>query len=167
MEISTFDANYSYNSTLGMSSNWSTISTAVGNINLYEAYANNLNSSGSSNNDQDTGFVNAFTNLLGSGAGALPTLAGTGVGTGSTPQDILFIITDGMRDESISGSRTMGGIDTSYCTMSKIAASRSPYSTRNICLQLHLTVGRSVMCCRSFRRQTLSPQPLRHVPHPG
>jgi Flp pilus assembly protein TadG len=65
-----------------------------------------------SDNDKATNFTTAFNKAL----NTMPKLAGNGTNvSGDTPQAILFVITDGMRDEDVSGARKMGPIPTSQC----------------------------------------------------
>jgi Flp pilus assembly protein TadG len=77
------------------------------------AYCNNNNRvCGVGDNDTATNFTTAFTGALAS----MPIKPGNGTNTaGDTPQAVLFIITDGMRDELSGGSRLMGPIPTSQC----------------------------------------------------
>jgi len=63
-------------------------------------------------NDTGTNFSAAFTGAL----ATLPLVPGNGTKvTGDTPQAILFLITDGMRDELSGGSRIMGPLPSSLC----------------------------------------------------
>ena len=66
---------------------------------------NNQRICGTGDNDQNTKFNAAFKGIL----GTMPTAAGDGTKTGS-PQAILFLITDGMWDESRPGSNPEGPI---------------------------------------------------------
>jgi len=72
---------------------------------------NNQRICGTGDNDVGTNFTAAFTGAL----ATLPTAPGEGTNTsGDTPEAILFLITDGMRDED-SGGRKMGPIPTAQC----------------------------------------------------
>jgi len=63
-------------------------------------------------NDTGTNFTAAFTGAL----ATWPLVPGNGTNvTGDTPQAILFLITDGMRDESTGGDRVMGPPPSSLC----------------------------------------------------
>lgn len=74
---------------------------------------NNQRICGKGDNDMATNFSAAFTGSL----ATMPTNPGEGTNiSGDTPQAILFIISDGMRDESVSGGRSMGPIPTAQCT---------------------------------------------------
>ena len=77
---------------------------------------NNERVCGTNDNDQATNFTTALNGVL----GKMPATAGNGTNQPTdTPQAILFIITDGMRDENVSGTRTMGPMPTSLCTTIK------------------------------------------------
>lgn len=80
-------------------------------------YCNNNNRiCGVGDNDTGTNFTAAFTGALAS----MPISPGNGTNVlGDTPQAILFIITDGMRDENNGGTRYIGPIPTSQCTTIK------------------------------------------------
>lgn len=76
---------------------------------------NNQRVCGTSDNDTGTNFTSAINGIL----AKMPTTPGNGTNaSGDTPQAILFIITDGMRDEAQSG-RQMGPIPASLCTSVK------------------------------------------------
>jgi Flp pilus assembly protein TadG len=68
--------------------------------------------------DQDTGTSDAFTQM----ASLIPT-PGTGV-NGQSPQSIMFIVTDGMRDETRPGGRPEIAIDTTKCDAIKNKGTR-------------------------------------------
>lgn len=66
-------------------------------------------------NDTATRQVNAFTNI----ANNIP-LPGNGTNVeGDTPQEILFVITDGMRDENRPGGKPEVAFDTAQCNVMK------------------------------------------------
>jgi hypothetical protein len=102
------------NSGFWVDSNLSTVSTHVADAQVLQYCHNNqLVCNTTSPDDGDTG-TNYTTALAGS-LGTMPALAGTGAHTpGATPQAILFIITDGMRDENNSG-RKLGPLPTAQC----------------------------------------------------
>jgi Flp pilus assembly protein TadG len=123
MAVYTF--NYSGTSTVqSLTSNMSTVSTAASNIDVLEVYNNNcLTSSctaGPGNNDTDTDFNSAMSSIN----GIMPS-PGTG-SSSSTPQEVLFIVTDGVDDkvsascsETLSGNRCQQPFDTTWCTTVK------------------------------------------------
>jgi Flp pilus assembly protein TadG len=102
-------------------SNLQTAKTAAGNINVLEVYDNNnlcSNSNctgGTGNNDEDTDFEAAMTAINNTSIMPAP---GTGM-AGSTPQEILLIVSDGVDDNIKNGSRNQALFDTSYCTAVK------------------------------------------------
>ncbi|HTC04086.1 MAG TPA: pilus assembly protein TadG-related protein [Xanthobacteraceae bacterium] len=123
MAVYTF--NYSGTSTVkSLTSNLSAVSTAAASIDVLEVYDNNcLTSSctaGPGNNDTDTDFNSAMSNIN----GFMPA-PGTGSAT-STPQEVLFLVSDGVDDkvsatcsESLSGNRCQQPFDTTWCTTVK------------------------------------------------
>jgi Flp pilus assembly protein TadG len=87
--------------------------TAAGNISPLEVYQNSLLTASVNNNDNDTTLDADITSMNTSGnANYIPT-PGNGA-AGNTPQEVLFIVTDGMNDESVgSGGNCRTG---SLCT---------------------------------------------------
>jgi len=81
-----------------VTSDLSAAKTAAGNISLLQVYSNNWLTSTNNNSDTDTNFDNAFTNIN-------TTMPNPGSGTnanGDTPQEVLFLVTDGVEDETVS-----------------------------------------------------------------
>jgi len=90
----------------------STVKTHVTDAQILTYCINNQRVCGTGDNDTGTNFTAAFTGALGS----MPTAPGQGTNVaGDTPMALLFIVTDGMRDELSGGSRFMGPIPTSQC----------------------------------------------------
>lgn len=90
----------------------STVKTHVTDAAVLTYCVNNQRVCGTGDNDTGTNFTAAFTGALGS----MPTAPGQGTNvTGDTPMALLFIVTDGMRDELNGGSRFMGPIPTAQC----------------------------------------------------
>jgi hypothetical protein len=104
------------------SSNLSAAQSAAGNIDVLEVCKNNDLVCGTGNNDTDTDFetaMNAINNIMpdpGSGTSA------------STPQEVLFLVSDGVDDEVNSqscaqpldaGTRCQQPFDTTWCTTVK------------------------------------------------
>ena len=102
------------------SANLSAAQAAAANINVLEVCQNNDLVCGTSNNDTDTDFENAMSYIN----GVMP-LPGTGAAN-STPQEVLFIVTDGVDDEISStcsqkadGNRCQQPFNTTWCTTVK------------------------------------------------
>ncbi len=111
-----------YPSVLGSqpSANLSAAQAAAANINVLEVCQNNDLVCGTSNNDTDTDFENAMSYIN----GIMP-LPGTGAAN-STPQEVLFIVSDGVDDEISStcsqradGNRCQQPFNTAWCTTMK------------------------------------------------
>jgi len=112
MGIYTFDVGVTTIQTL--TSSLSTAQSSAGNITMLEVYSQNTLTKGNSNNDEDTNFEAALTNLN----TTMPN-PGNGSNIGAdTPQEVLFIVTDGVNDKVVSGTRTYT-INTSTCTTIK------------------------------------------------
>jgi hypothetical protein len=123
MAVYTF--NYSGTNTVkSLTSSLSAVSTAAANIDVLEVYDNNCLTSactaGPGNNDTDTDFNSAMSNIN----TAMPA-PGTGSAS-STPQEVLFLVTDGVDDkvsascsETLSGNRCQQPFDTTWCTTVK------------------------------------------------
>jgi Flp pilus assembly protein TadG len=113
MAIYTFDVNFNTIQTL--TSNLSTASTQAGNIQMLQVYDNNCLTKSNCNNDTDTNYDNAMTNIN-------TTMPNPGGGTntkGDSPQEVLFFVTDGVEDETVSGNRVQSLMSNSWCTTIK------------------------------------------------
>ncbi len=103
------------------SSNLSAAQTAAGSIDVLEVCSNNYLTCGNNNNDTDTNFETAMTAV-----NNLMPAPGTGASS-STPQEVLFIVSDGVDDEinstscsqKLTGTRCQQPINTSMCTTIK------------------------------------------------
>jgi Flp pilus assembly protein TadG len=101
MAIYTFDVGF--NAIQGLTSNLTTAQSSASNISLLEVYSNNYLTSSNYNDDTDTDYDNAFNNIN-------TTMPNPGSGTntqGDTPQEVLFIVTDGVEDEAVSSEPSM------------------------------------------------------------
>jgi len=87
-----FDVNFNTIQTL--TSNLSGAATAAGNIQQLEVYCNNQLSSTNVNNDEDTDFNNAMSQIN----NTMPSPGNGSSIPGDTPQEVLFIVTDGVED---------------------------------------------------------------------
>jgi Flp pilus assembly protein TadG len=113
MAVYTFDV--AFNTIQTLTSNLGTVSTSAGNIQQLEVCQNNQLVCGTNNSDEDSNFDNAFTQIN-------TTMPNPGNGSnvaGDHPQEVLFIVTDGVEDENVSGSRQESVISTATCTTIK------------------------------------------------
>ncbi len=119
MAIYTFNAS-GLNTIQMLTSNLTNARTAAANINVLQVYSNNWLTSSNNNSDTDTNFESAMSQV-----NTLMPLPGTGA-PASTPQEVLFIVSDGVDDEvssncsaSLDGNRCQQPFDTSWCTTVK------------------------------------------------
>jgi len=119
MAIYTFN-NTGLNTIQLLTSNLTNAKTSAANINVEEVYSNNWLTKTSQNNDTDTNFESAMSAI-----NTLMPLPGTGT-PASTPQEVLFIVSDGVDDEvssscsqSLDGSRCQQPFNTTWCTTIK------------------------------------------------
>jgi Flp pilus assembly protein TadG len=113
--------NYSGTDTIQrLTSSLSTAQTAAGNIDVLEVYKNNWLTRSKNNNDTDTDFESAMSQVN----GIMPA-PGTGA-SGGTPQEVLFLVTDGVDDkvsascsQKLNGNRCQQPFDTTWCTTVK------------------------------------------------
>jgi Flp pilus assembly protein TadG len=92
MAIYTFDVNF--NTIQALTSNLTTASTSAGNIQLLEVYDNNCLTKTNCNNDMDTDYDNAMSNIN----TVMPNPGSGTTAKGDTPQEVLFLVTDGVED---------------------------------------------------------------------
>jgi Flp pilus assembly protein TadG len=119
MAIYTFNAN-GLSTIHPLSADLSSAKSDAGNIDVLEVCQNNYLTCGNSNNDTDTNFETAMN-----GVNQIMVAPGTGA-FGSSPQEVLFIVSDGVDDEinatcsqALTGSRCQQPFDTSWCTTVK------------------------------------------------
>jgi Flp pilus assembly protein TadG len=103
-----------------LTSNLTTAGNAAAGIDVLEVYDNSCLTSSNCNNDTDTNFPSAMSAIN----TIMPT-PGTGA-TNSTPQKILFLVSDGVEDDNsgscsqpLSGTRCQAPFDTTWCTTVK------------------------------------------------
>jgi len=113
MAIYTFDVNFNTIQTL--TSNLSTAQTQAGNIQMLEVYDNNCLTKSNCNSDTDTNYDNAMTNIN----SVMPNPGSGTNAVGDSPQEVLFFVTDGVEDESVSGSRVQSLMSNGWCTTIK------------------------------------------------
>jgi Flp pilus assembly protein TadG len=93
MAIYTFDVGFNAIETL--TSNLTAAQAAAAKIGVLEVYANNWLTSSNNNNDEDTNYENAMTKI-----NSVMPAPGNGTKSASDkPQELLFIVTDGVEDE--------------------------------------------------------------------
>jgi Flp pilus assembly protein TadG len=119
MAIYTF-ANSGLNTIQALTSNLATAQAAAANINVLEVYDNNWLTNSNNNSDTDTNFESAM-----SAVNAIMPAPGLGTPS-STPQEVLFVVSDGVDDEvsttcseSLDGSRCQQPFNTAWCTTVK------------------------------------------------
>jgi Flp pilus assembly protein TadG len=103
-----------------LTSNLTTAANAASTIDVLEVYDNNWLTSTNDNNDTDTDFDSAMSQIN----NIMPT-PGSGASS-STPQQVLFIVSDGVEDdntgscsEPLDGTRCQAPFDTTWCTTVK------------------------------------------------
>jgi Flp pilus assembly protein TadG len=119
MAIYTFNSS-GLNAIQSLTSNLSNAKTAAAGINVLEVYDNNWLTNTNQNNDMDTNFETAMSQVN-------TLMPNPGLGTpSSTPQEVLFIVSDGVDDELSTtcskkqdGNRCQAPFDTTSCTTVK------------------------------------------------
>ena len=115
MSVSTFAAANTFRNLAPLTANLAQAATQAGTAQLSLYYRNNCPTSSYCNNDTDTATNDAFTRIEN-----LMPAPGNGTNQpGDTPQEMMFIVTDGMRDEFRPNTGPEGGIDTSHCATIK------------------------------------------------
>jgi Flp pilus assembly protein TadG len=94
MAIYTFNA--SFNTIQTLTSNMTTAKNSAGTVTLQQVYGQGYLTSTNYNNDTDTDFDNAFTNIN----SAMPDPGSGTTAAGDTPQEVLFLVTDGAEDKN-------------------------------------------------------------------
>ncbi|HEX7782096.1 MAG TPA: pilus assembly protein TadG-related protein [Sphingobium sp.] len=109
MALSSF--NVGYNPIVALPTAPATVKAQANNLQVLTVCRNNQYICNVNDNDAHTNFTSAFTGALLN----MPLISGNGGNQiGDTPQAMLFLITDGMRDENNSG-RKIGPIPTAQC----------------------------------------------------
>ncbi|MDX7953852.1 pilus assembly protein TadG-related protein [Lichenihabitans sp. Uapishka_5] len=110
--ISTFD--YQLATPVTLTSNLSAAKSKAGDIEMLQVYKNNYLTASVRNTDMDTSWTSSIATM----SGNLPTPGNGTNNAGDSPQEVLFIVTDGVADESNSG-RQIYAIGGSTCTSIK------------------------------------------------
>jgi len=114
-QMAVYTFNTTFNTVGAMTNSMSTVSSDASGITVEEVYSNNYLTSSNDNNDEDTNYDAAM-----SGINAIMPNPGNGTNvSGDTPQEVLFIVTDGVEDEDVSGSRQQSLMSTTECTTIK------------------------------------------------
>jgi hypothetical protein len=112
MAIYTFNTG-GINTITARTASLSTAKSLAAGIDVLQVYKNNCLTSSNCNNDEDTDFENAMS-------GINTTMPNPGSGmAGSTPEEVLFIVSDGVDDSNVSGSRNQALFNTAMCTTIK------------------------------------------------
>jgi hypothetical protein len=111
--IYTFD--YGVNTIFAPSGLPSSDLTSAGNaasqsIKVLQVYKNNWLTSSNNNDDTDTNIEGALTNIN----GIMPAPGGGSNQTGDTPQEVVFLVTDGVDDMLVSNSSSCSGTPLSF-----------------------------------------------------
>ncbi|MFI4933055.1 MAG: pilus assembly protein TadG-related protein [Caulobacterales bacterium] len=122
----------SFTTLQALTSNLATAQTAAANLASLTMYSNNHLVSGDSNSDEDT-YLDLGLNDLN---GAMPNPGNGTKNLGDTPQEVMFIVSDGVNDEAVSGNRRYYPISTNptdWCTTIKARGIRIAflYTTYN------------------------------------
>jgi Flp pilus assembly protein TadG len=94
-KMATYSFDTGFNTIGPLTSNLSLAQTEASNLSLLEVYANNLLTSSNNNNDEDTNYDNAMSNIN----SAMPNPGNGTNAQGDTPQEVMFFVTDGVEDE--------------------------------------------------------------------
>jgi Flp pilus assembly protein TadG len=119
MAIYTF--NYSGTSAVQkLTKNLTKAANSAATIDVLEVYDNNWLTSSNNNNDTDTNFDSAMSDI-----NAIMPAPGSG-SAGNSPQEVLFLVTDGVEDDNtgacaqpLDGTRCQAPFDTTWCTTVK------------------------------------------------
>jgi Flp pilus assembly protein TadG len=110
MAIYTFNASGA-NTITSLTSSMSTAKALASNIDVLQVYKNNWLASGNKNSDEDTDFETAMSNVN----ATMPTPGNGTNAQGDTPQKVLFLVSDGVDDNNVGGSRNQAMFDTGWC----------------------------------------------------
>ena len=98
-----------------LTSNLAQAGTQAGSIVIPSIYRNNYVTSTNYNDDEDTDFDTGFKQI----SSIMPNPGNGTNAFGDSPQEVLFIVTDGVEDEGISGTRTYSLTSGAQCTAIK------------------------------------------------
>jgi len=101
--------NYGFNTITSLTSSLTSAQSQAGNIDIYEVPYQNWNS------DAITNYTSAMNQIN----STMPNPGGGTNSSGDKPQEVLFIVTDGVEDQMSGTSRVQALMDPSYCTTIK------------------------------------------------
>ncbi len=123
MGIYTFDVNL--NKIQSLTSDLSAAQTAAGNIQQLEVYDNNCLTESDCNDDEDTDFNNAMNQI-----NSIMPDPGSGTGApGDTPQEVLFIVTDGVIDAHVNSNPGYSQSYGTYCCSGRQQSTVNPLNS--------------------------------------
>ena len=109
--MAVYDFDYTFRNVAPLTSNLTLAQAQASTIQLLEVYKNSYLTSHNNNNDTDTNFDNAMNSIN----AAMSNPGGGTNNPGDTPQETLFIVTDGVTDESSFGSRKIAAMGGNWC----------------------------------------------------
>ena len=113
--MATYSFDYKINTVGALTADLSLAQSEASGISMLEVYANNWLSSSKNNNDEDTNFDTALLNI-----NSIMPNPGSGTNNaGDTPQEVLFLVSDGVEDENVAGSRQQSVLNVANCTAIK------------------------------------------------
>jgi Flp pilus assembly protein TadG len=98
-----------------LTSSLSLAQSVASTIQMLKVYSNNCLTSACSTGDTDTDYTDAMTSIN----SAMPAPGNGTNAAGDTPQEVMFLVSDGVEDEMVGGSRVQSLMNTSYCTTIK------------------------------------------------
>jgi len=123
MAIYTF--NSGFNTIGAMTSNLTTAASEASTITVEEVYSNNYVTSSNDNSDEDTNFDGAMSSI----DGIMPNPGNGTNAKGDTPQEVLFIVTDGAVDEDVSSEPTISSSYGAYCCSNRQQSTVNPLNS--------------------------------------
>ncbi len=111
--VALYTIDYNFTRLASLTSNFAAAKTAAGTLQAVTVYHNNCLTASNCNSDEDS-YLDMGLQQMNS---VMPT-PGTGTGNaGDTPEEVMFIVTDGVEDYIYNGSRDFGPINThsDYC----------------------------------------------------
>lgn len=138
----TFDA--TFNTITNLTASLSQAQSDANNIQMLQVYKNGCLTSSTCNNDEDTAYDAAMANSQ-----YMPAPGNGTNNSGDKPQEVLFIVTDGVSDENINNNRFMNTVNgySDWCT---------PLKNRNIRIAfLYLTYN--PLPTNSFYNSNIAP----------